>query len=464
MKPSRSLVVAESKDPVLPAVLEFQSPSTAITAAPVPRAARTTIWIVGGLFAASVVAMALIKIDQVVTAPGVVVSVTPTMVVQPLDTSIVRSIEVHEGEAVRAGQVLARLDPTFATADLGSLVEQVSALQAQVARMQAEVDGRPFAYSGLDPDLALQAAIFGQRQAEYDLKLEGYKQKIDGLVSMIARSNSDAAGYTNRLGVAQNVEQMRHELDRLGVGSKLNTLAAMHSRAEMQRYLSNAQETARSGQRDLSALVAEREGYIQSWHADLSEKLSDAISKLSDSRAQLDKAHLRRNLVELRADRDATVQSIARVSEGSVLQPGQQFITLVPADAPLEIEADIPGREDGYVRVGDHVTIKLDTFPYTRYGALYGTVRVMSPDSFIPQDDQRNPTGSVPVAINSTEPYYRSRISIDRLDLRDTPDNFRMVPGMSVTADIGVGKRTVLGYMLQRVMGAAMDDVKEPLN
>ena len=205
MKPSRSLVVAESKDPVLPAVLEFQSPSTAITAAPVPRAARTTIWIVGGLFAASVVAMALIKIDQVVTAPGVVVSVTPTMVVQPLDTSIVRSIEVHEGEAVRAGQVLARLDPTFATADLGSLVEQVSALQAQVARMQAEVDGHPFAYSGLDPDLALQAAIFGQRQAEYDLKLEGYKQKIDGLVSMIARSNSDAAGYTNRLGVAQNV-------------------------------------------------------------------------------------------------------------------------------------------------------------------------------------------------------------------------------------------------------------------
>jgi len=257
---------------------------------------------------------------------------------------------------------------------------------------------------------------------------------------------------------------MRHELDRLGVGSKLNTLAAMDSRAEMQRYLSNAQETARSGQRDLSALVAEREGYVHSWHADLSEKLSDAISKLSDARAQLDKARLRRNLVELRAERDATVQSIARVSEGSVLQPGQQFITLVPADAPLEIEADIPGREDGYVRVGDHVTIKLDTFPYTRYGAAYGTVRVMSPDSFIPQDDQRNPTGSVPVAINSTEPYYRSRISIDRLGLHDTPDNFHMVPGMSVTADIGVGKRTVLGYMLQRVMGAAMDDVKEPLN
>jgi HlyD family secretion protein len=328
--------------------------------------------------------------------------------------------------------------------------------------MQAEVESRPFTYSGLDPDMSLQAAIFGQRQAEYELKLEGYKQKIDGLVTAISRSNADADGYRNRLAVAQNVESMRRELDRLGVGSKLNTLAAMDNRAEMQRFLGNALETARSGQRDLSALIAERDGYIQSWHADLAEKLSDATGKLSDAREQLNKAQLRRQLVELRVDRDATVQSIARVSEGSVLQPGQQFITLVPTDAPLEVEANIPGREDGYVRVGDPVTVKFDTFPYARYGVAYGTVRIISPDSFIPQDDQRNPTSAVPTAPNNIDPYYRAHISLDRIALHDTPTNFHLIPGMSVTADIGVGKRTVLAYMLQRVMGVAMEGMREP--
>ena len=92
------------------------------------------------------------------------VSKDPTIVVQPLETSIVRSIDVHEGEAVHAGQVLARLDPTFAAADLGASAAQVASLQAQVARMQAEVEDKPFAYTGLDPNLALQAAIYRPAQ------------------------------------------------------------------------------------------------------------------------------------------------------------------------------------------------------------------------------------------------------------------------------------------------------------
>ena len=115
-------------------------------------------------------------------------------------------------------------------------------------------------------------------------------------------------------------------------------------------------------------------------------------SKLSDARESLNKAQLRRQLVELRADRDATVLTVAKVSVGSVLQSGQQFITLVPSDAPLEVEADIMGRDDGYVHVGDPVAIKFDTFPFTQYGMAYGTVRIISADSFNSQDDQRNPT------------------------------------------------------------------------
>jgi HlyD family secretion protein len=457
-----STVVEDRSDPTLPVILEFQMPSTAITSAPIPRSARGIVWVISSMFAAILVAMGLIPVDRVVTAQGRVVSRAPTLVLQPLEASIVRSIDVHEGEEVHAGDVLARLDPTFAAADVGALAAQVASLQAQVSRLQAEADGRPFTYAGIDPNLALQAAIFGQRQAEFTFKLENYTQKVNGLVSGIAKANSDAAGFRSRLAVATSVEQMRRDLERLQVGSKLNTLAAMDNRAEMDRNLRSAEETANSMQRDLAAMVAERDGYVQSWHADISEKLSDATGKLSDARESLNKAQLRRQLVELRADRDATVLTVARVSVGSVLQSGQQFITMVPADAPLEVESNIAGRDDGFVHVGDPVAVKFDTFPFMQYGLAYGTVRSISADSFTAQDEQRNPSGAVPMPTNSGEPYYRSRVTIDRVDLHDTPAGFRIMPGMPVTADVKVGKRTVISYLLGRMLPVASEGMREP--
>lgn len=159
---------SEKKDPTLPAVLEFQWPSTAIVNAPIPRSARGIVWIIASMVVVLIAATGLIPIDQVVTARGIVVSQSPTIVVQPLDTSIVRSINVREGQRVHAGEVLARLDPTFATADLTALATQVTSLEAEVARLQSEAAGKPFDYTGSDPSWLLQATIHAHRIAEYD--------------------------------------------------------------------------------------------------------------------------------------------------------------------------------------------------------------------------------------------------------------------------------------------------------
>jgi hemolysin D len=463
-----STTVADRGDPTLPVILEYQSPSTAIVNAPVPRVARGISWTVGSMVLACFFAMSVIKVDKVVTAQGKVIPRAAMIVVQPLETSIVRSIDVHEGEQVHAGQLLARLDPTFAAADLEALKSQVADYSAMVARMQAEVEDRPFVYGGSDPHLALQSAIFAQRKSEFTYKLEGYRQKADGLTANIAKARSDISGYQDRLAVAVNLEKMRNELDRLGVGSKLNTLQAQDTRAEMQRYLDSAIQTGNSSQRDLGALLAERDGYMQSWHADIAEKLAEATSKLSDARESFNKAQLKRQLVELRADQDATVLTVARgVSPGAVLTAGQQFLSLVPANAPLEIEANIPGSEDGYVHVGDSVAIKFDTFPYTQFGMAKGVVRIISPDSFNAQDEQRNPSGSVPVpspgaAGGSSAVWYRARITLDEINLHNTPVGFHLIPGMPVNADVLVGKRTVMAYFLGRAMPLVHEGMREP--
>ena len=280
----------------------------------------------------------------------------------------------------------------------------------------------------------------------------------------MARATADIANYGDRLAYAKTLEQMRKELEHLNVGSKINTLSAMDTRAQMQDSLDNARQQQVGAQRDLAALIAERNGFIQSWHNDIGDKLTDALGKLSDARESLNKAQLHRQLVELRAEQDGTVMTISKVSVGSVLNPGQQFITLVPTDAPLEVEANIAGTDDGNVSVGDPVDIKFDTFQYSRYGLAHGVVRVVSPDSFDAQDEQRNPTGAAPVANASQLPtlWYRSRITLDRIDLHDTPPNFHLTPGMPVTADIRVGKQTVVRYMLGKMIPLAKEGMREP--
>jgi HlyD family secretion protein len=467
MTPSKALALigrrSEADDALLPAILEFQWPSAAVVNAPVPYSARGIVWVIASMVLVMVAAMGLIPIDQVVTARGLVVSESPTILVQPLETAIVRSIDVREGQHVRAGELLARLDPTFATADAAALDAQVSSLEAEVARLQAEAGSKAFTYTGLDPNWTIQAAIYGHRKAQFDAKLENYGHRIDELAATISRSDSDAKAYRERLSFAQTIEQMRKQLESVAVGSKLGTLQAMDSRVEMERAMVNAEQAAEGAKRDQAALGAERDAFVRGWRAEVSQRLSEANGKANDAREQLNKAKLRRELVELRSDTDAIVQSVAKVSVGSVMQSGQQFVTLVPADAALEIEANISGRDNGFVHVHDPVVIKFDTFPYSQYGIAEGLVRIVSPDSFTSQSEARNPTSTVPVAaVASSESFYRGRITINRVALHDVPAAFRIIPGMPVTADIKVGKRTVLGYLLGLVLPVAQEAMREP--
>ncbi|TIP20581.1 MAG: HlyD family type I secretion periplasmic adaptor subunit, partial [Mesorhizobium sp.] len=311
---------AKTNDPTTPAILEFQWPSTAVSNAPIPRAARGIVWMISSLVIVLITVAGLIPVDQVVTTRGLVVSQSPNIIVQPLETAIVRSIEVREGQHVQAGQLLARLDSTFASADLQALAMQVSTLEAEVARLKAEADGKEFNYDGLDPSWTLQASIFERRKAVYEAKLENFDRQSDELTSVISRAQSDAAGYRQRLSVAASIEQMRKQLEERQVGSRLNTLLAEDNSAEMSRALGNAVQTAEAARRQQAAVAADRAGYIQGWRAEVSQGLSEASSRMSDARELFNKAKLRKQLVELKSEGDAIVQSVAKVSVGSVLQ------------------------------------------------------------------------------------------------------------------------------------------------
>ena len=453
----------DRNDPMTPMLLEFQSPSAALIQRTVPAHSRYTLWVLASIAAVALGLMGSVPIDRVVVTQGKLITTNPNIAIQPLETSIVRSIDVREGQVVKAGTLLARLDPTFAAADAGALETQVASLQAEVDRLQAEVEGRPYVGNGTAPS-QLQSLIFTQRAAERSYKLENYRQKIDGLHVRVAQAMSDAQSYAQRLTVARQVEAMRVELERQAVGSKLNTFQAQQDRNESARLLDAARAQAVGGQRDLDAMVAERDTYVQQARNEASQQFTEQGRKLADARENLNKARLRRDLVEIRADRDSIVLSVAPVSVGSVMQSAEQFITLVPVDAPLEIEAVVDGRDAGFVAPGDPVTIKFDTFPYSIYGTADGRVQVLSPDSFRnPSEDRTRQSGRQRAAnADFGNTYFRARMSIDALKLHDLPEGFRLNPGMPVTADVKIGKRTVLAYVFARVMPAVKEGLREP--
>ncbi len=452
------------------AVLEFQSPSNAILEASPKRSARNTVWIVAALLLTMLLIAEFVPRSVEVTATGRVVSRTPTIQLEPLQTAIVHSIDVHVGEVVHTGQILARLDPTEARADLDTLLAQESSLSAEVAEEQAEFQGK--SYKPTDPanrDQLVQSAIYGQRMSQLKYTINNYDQQIASLAAQVEGADTQAEYYREQLMLANQIERMNELLQKLNAGSRLTTLQSQQQRVQMEGELAQSIATARSTTQTLEATKAQRDAFAQQWNAQVSTQLATNETQLDAVRQSIAKARLVSGLIDLRAPQDAVVLQIANgVSPGSVMQSGQEFVSLSPLHAPMEVESYIPGGFQGFVQVGQPVTIKFTTFPFVIFGDAKGTVRVITSNSFTPQELAAQLTQSEinPAAIQRNVPtgelYYAARVSIDRLHLHGVPGDFRISPGMPVETDIRVGTQTIMQYILQRVVPVIGHGMREP--
>lgn len=443
------------------AVLEFQSPTGALIATPVPRSARSvTMWI-GLSVIVCVVAASVIKLDKIVSGGGKLVSVQPTVLIQPIDTSIVRNIFVHAGQTVHKGDLLAELDPTFASANLKSDQEQVDSYTAQIERTQAQLAHKPYVPTETNAYTALQLETYNQLQAQYAAGVANYDQQITSLKAQLATAQSDIKQYTQRLALANSVEAMREQLQKMQVGSRLDSLAAADNRLSMEGNLADAESAAKKAIGDIASTLAQRDTYIRQWYANLAQQLQQAQNQLAPVQQALTKDKRMSQLVMLRAPANGIVLNLGKASVGSVLAAGQQFISLTPLDSSLEAEVDLSGKDTGYINVGDKVDLKLNTLSYTQYGELKGQVESISSDSFNPLELQN---GTVNDVADSAPHglFYRARIKIIDNQLHNTPPDFTLAPGMPLTADVKVGKRTIMQYLLQRILPALSSGMQEP--
>ncbi|MGP8026945.1 MAG: HlyD family type I secretion periplasmic adaptor subunit [Acidocella sp.] len=459
---SQALSAGDEEALPLP-VLEFQSPTAAVIATPLPPIARSTTYILSALIAIMLIIAGTFKVDKLVVGTGTLNATTADSSIQVFNTSsIIREIKVHAGDFVAKGQVLATLDPTYATADLTGLTKQEQNYAAQVAQLQAQEDGTPYVPDPSNPYAALELQTYNQQMGQYNFTLQNYAEQINQLNTQIQGYQSQAVYYRQRLAIASNVEDMRKKLQQLQVGSQLDTLAATDDRVSMQTQLSQATSSAAADQRQLASVQAQRDSFDQQFKAQTSTQLATALNSLAQAQQDLAKAKLNNEMVELTAPQDSVVQSIAQISQGSVLQPGQQLMDLAPVDTPFTVEADIDATESGYVQQGDQVVIKFATLNPALYGTAKGTVTSVSAESFNPQDQQDSAVNGPPLPGAPQNLYYKAQVSLDVLNLHNVPNGFRLVPGMPVEADIVVGKRSILGYFLAKLAPVAYNSMHEP--
>lgn len=438
-------------------IRQFQSEADAITEAPVPRGARVTALTLAGLFVSVIAIMCLTKLDRVVTsAGGKLVSTERVNVYQSLDPAIIKSINVHEGDEVEAGKVLATLDPTFAAADVKQLKQQVASLRAQIARDDAQLNDRPFAPpQETDPDalrsVAVQKEYYNQQIAQYKAQVSSFDAKILQTQATIQKYQADEARYKQREQIAKQIEDMRSTLAEHGTGSKLNLYTSQDARLEMMRTLEYDHNSLIEAQHTLASQTADRAAFVQQWSAQLSQDLVTARSNLDTAQASLEKALRHHDLVRLTAAEPSVVLTVAKLSVGSVLKEGDTLFTLMPADAPVQAEVRIASRDVGFVRVGDRCVLKIDAFNYMEHGTAEGKILWISDNAFT-TDDNNQPVDA----------YYKARCSVDAMHFKDVPAKFRLIPGMTLQGDVNVGTRSVAMYLLGGFLRGFGEAMREP--
>jgi len=429
---------------------EFRPDAVELEQSRFPVIAKVTLYLIVGFFLAVLTWASFAEIDTAVIAPGRVTPAVPNILVQPVETAVVLGIEVKEGDIVEEGQLLATLDATFAEADLQASRSSLISIAAEERRLIAELAASdPEHFSPVSSIDLLQREIFDRRQAEYAANLSSWNERISQLEADLAINRQDAADMAEQVEVLREIEGMRVRLMNDGYGSRVQFLVAKNQRLSVEREQRRLLSVRQRLIHEHEAARQDREAYTSDHRSQIAQQLVTTRRQRQEMEERLKKSERRESLVSLTAPARGIVLDIADRSAGSVVQQAEPFFTIVPLDVELRMEASVAPKDVGQIKVGDPVRIKLDALPFQKYGSLQGKVLLISEDTVKAEDGK-------------SEPTYRIKVEITERDLRSVPENFRLIPGMTGTAEITVGKRKVISYFVYPIARALDNSFKEP--
>lgn len=442
-------------------ILEYQPDAIEIEERPVPGKVRSVLYLILASLILVVVGAIVFKVDRIVVAQGELITNTPTIVVQSLNTAVIRTIEVQVGDVIEKDQVLATLDPTFATADLSQLKKQRTTLNVQVRRIRAELGNKPFVASPDEgEDGKLQEQVLLQRRLILEKTRRMTDDKIAALRSKLALQAVQRQGQEQQHKLLRDVEGTAAKRPRQDEEYRLRLLDAQKARFQAANAIDSLRAEEEVTRNELRQVQSDWQRFVEERNGELMEQEVKLRADLEKVVEDLHKAERMHDLISLRAPEKGVVLKMAERSVGSILQQAEPFIILVPQDSILEADVEIESKDIGRIRTGDAVRVKFDAFPFQRHDTLPGTVRVISENAF----QRGNPKASLQPNPDQepVEAFYWTRIALLSTQLRNVPDGFRLIPGMKVRAEIKVGTRSVISYFLYPVIRALDEGLREP--
>lgn len=439
----------------LPAVLEIQdSPPS-----PLGRAIGGTIITV---FLAGLVWSCIGKIDIVAVAQGKIIPSGYSKVIQPLESGVIRAIHVKDGQAVRQGEVLIELDATVNAAEGERLTNEYWSAVVQAARLRALIAGRNAlnAPTRADPKfVAVQQQMLRNQSAEHQARVEAAQHVIAQRKAALAATLTSIARLQETVPIQTERATSFRQLLTDEYASRMEFLAAEKQRVEEVQELARLQEV--SGQ-DRAALAEAEQNYqvlISEFQKSRHDELNEQEMKAASLYQQLVQATRRTGLQKLTASIDGKVQQLAVHTLGGVVTPAQQLLLIVPDEHYVEAEVMVENKDIGFVKEGQPVEMKIETFPFTRYGLVDGRIINVSNDAV-----QVDKSGQVVPSTSSQQGgalVYATRVSLATAVIQVDGKPVKLSPGMAVTAEIKTGTRRLIEFFLSPLLKSVQETARE---
>lgn len=349
-------------------------------------------------------------LEEQIRSPGTVIASSRSQVIQIVDSGTLQELKVKEGDIVKAGDLLARLDPTRYQASNDEIAAKAASLQANLDRLESELAGTALRFSarveGYSDLMATQRALAGKRRQAQQEELAAINQ-------------------SRRL--AQEELDSLQRLAKTGDASQTEVLRARRQVNDLQAQSTNKRNAFRQeAQSEMAKTRAELDQTLQ-----VLMQRSEAVASTF-----------------VKSPMDGIVKNVRFTTLGAVLKSGDELLQIVPSNDPLIVEAKVKPRDVGFLRIGLRANVKLDAYDYTRYGSLTGKVTYISADT-LTENLQRD-----------EQPYYR--VHIETKDTDGRLSNLDVRPGMTASAEIITGERSVASYVIKPLRRGIDEALHEP--
>lgn len=412
---------------------EFQPLLVEIEDRPLNPLGRSILWIIIAVIVFGALWLFIGKIDVVVSARGKIVPSGEIKILQPIETGVISKILVKEGDSIKKGQVLMQIDPSVTQTSLESKKQDYQVVKMEAKRLRALIGNKKFTpkdsnFSTISKE---QEKLFIHQLKNLKESKANFNAKKAAAYEQILSAKSDASRLMGLLANEQlRANRMKQVLDIIAKNEYEKILSSILNYKEQ---LNIAKNKIKESQKRYEQVQKEETVFIESLMSKWYEELTLKQKELRELESSINAINFQNKKQQITSPLDGYIGKLMIHTEGGVVTPAEKLISIIPKDAPLIVKATVLNKDIGFVEKGVAAAIKIDTFSFQKYGLIDGNVTSIANDAI--EDEKLGP-------------IYEIKINPLQLEIEVEGNKKQLEPGMSVTAEIKVGKRRIIEFFV----------------